>query len=98
MINIERANKAFFNTSDALSIANVPETINVPILMVSGWYDVFFGGQMADWERLRRPAVVAGSFWVLGHMRALLVKHLRLKMLKADCFSGKRCCPGLRII
>ena len=63
MINIERASKAFFNTSDALSIANVPETINVPILMVSGWYDVFFGGQMADWERL---ATRSSSRFVLG--------------------------------
>ena len=31
--------------------------------MVSGWYDVFFGGQMADWERL---ATRSSSRFVLG--------------------------------
>ena len=52
MIDVERAQKSLFSSPDALLIAEVPERIEVPILMVSGWYDVFFGGQMADWERL----------------------------------------------
>lgn len=63
MIDIERAQKSFFNNPDSLLIAEVPERIEVPILMVSGWYDVFFGGQMADWKKL---ATRSNSRFVLG--------------------------------
>jgi putative CocE/NonD family hydrolase len=63
MIDVERAQKSLFSSPDALLIAEVPERIEVPILMVSGWYDVFFGGQMADWERL---ATRSNSRFILG--------------------------------
>jgi len=63
MIDIERAKNTLFNNPDARLMNQVPENIDVPILMVSGWYDVFFGGQMADWERL---ATRSSSRFVLG--------------------------------
>ena len=63
MIDIERAKSTLFNNPDARLMNQVPENIDVPILMVSGWYDVFFGGQMADWERL---ATRSSSRFVLG--------------------------------
>jgi putative CocE/NonD family hydrolase len=40
-----------------------PERINVPILMIGGWYDVFFGPQFKDWERL---ATQSESRFVIG--------------------------------
>ena len=63
MIDVERAQKSLFSNPDALLIAEVPEKLEVPILMVSGWYDVFFGGQMADWKKL---ATRRNSRFVLG--------------------------------
>ncbi|MCH2169465.1 CocE/NonD family hydrolase [Myxococcota bacterium] len=29
-----------------------PEAVEVPVLFIGGWYDVFFGPQMTDWQRL----------------------------------------------
>ena len=37
---------------DNLRMLAAPETLDIPILMIGGWYDVFFGPQMKDWQRL----------------------------------------------
>ena len=63
MIDIERSQASFLKNPDALLISQVPENIEVPILMVSGWYDVFFGGQFEDWKKL---ATRSSSRFVLG--------------------------------
>jgi len=33
-------------------LERTPEITHLPVLFVSGWYDVFFGPQMDDWQRL----------------------------------------------
>ena len=40
-----------------------PQRITIPILMIGGWYDVFFGPQFEDWENL---ATQSKSRFVIG--------------------------------
>ncbi len=42
---------------------SAPERLSIPVLMIGGWYDVFFGPQMKDWQRL---ATRSKSRFVVG--------------------------------
>ncbi len=44
-------------------VRRVPEELSVPILMIGGWYDVFFGPQYKDWQRL---ATQSKSRFIIG--------------------------------
>jgi putative CocE/NonD family hydrolase len=48
---------------DTIAVRDVPETTTVPMLMIGGWYDVFFGPQFEDWQRL---ASQASSRYIIG--------------------------------
>jgi len=41
----------------------LPENMTVPVLMIGGWYDVFFGPQLEDWNRL---ATQSASRFIIG--------------------------------
>ncbi len=43
---------ALWRRKDNRRLLSAPERLGIPILMVGGWYDVFFGPQFGDWERL----------------------------------------------
>ncbi len=47
----------------SVRVRQVPETLAIPVLMVGGWYDVFFGPQFEDWRRL---ATQAESRYIIG--------------------------------
>jgi putative CocE/NonD family hydrolase len=63
MINSASPNAAFWHQADNMLLKTTPETLTVPILMIGGWYDVFFGPQFEDWQRL---ATRSGSRFVIG--------------------------------
>ena len=55
--------------ADNQLLLSTPERLDVPVLMIGGWYDVFFGPQFADWERLAsqsRSRFVIGPWTHIG--------------------------------
>jgi putative CocE/NonD family hydrolase len=48
---------------DTIAVRNVPQNTAIPMLMIGGWYDVFFGPQFEDWQRL---ASQANSRYIIG--------------------------------
>lgn len=38
--------------TDNIRLQTAPQRLQIPILMIGGWYDVFIGPQMNDWQRL----------------------------------------------
>ena len=52
-----------WHLDDNQRLLATPESLDIPILMIGGWYDVFFGAQYGDWERL---ATQPGSRFVIG--------------------------------
>lgn len=52
-----------WHQADNVRMRAAPETLGIPILMVGGWYDVFFGPQLDDWQRL---ATRSTSRFVIG--------------------------------
>ncbi|MEN8722376.1 MAG: CocE/NonD family hydrolase [Alphaproteobacteria bacterium] len=48
---------------ETAKVRDVPENISIPILMIGGWYDVFFGPQFEDWQRL---ATQSNSRYIVG--------------------------------
>jgi putative CocE/NonD family hydrolase len=63
IINSASPNAAFWQNADNSLLKSVPETLTVPVLMIGGWYDVFFGPQFEDWQRL---ATRSSSRFVIG--------------------------------
>ena len=53
MINNASPSAEFWLQENQTLVRAVPESLQVPILMIGGWYDVFFGPQLEDWQRLR---------------------------------------------
>jgi putative CocE/NonD family hydrolase len=53
----------FWKRADRIKIREVPQNMAIPILMVGGWYDVFFGPQFEDWQRL---ATRSDSRFIIG--------------------------------
>lgn len=41
-----------WHTVENQQLRKTPERLQIPILMIGGWYDVFFGPQFKDWQRL----------------------------------------------
>ena len=52
MIDIEQSESAFYGEELGRLISETPERLKVPVLMIGGWYDVFTGPQIKDWDRL----------------------------------------------
>ncbi len=63
MIDPAQFEASFLGNPDAELVQQVPENLSVPILMIGGWYDVFLGPQVDDWNRL---ATKSDSRFVLG--------------------------------
>lgn len=42
----------FWQQADNVKLRETPANLKIPILMIGGWYDVFFGPQLEDWQRL----------------------------------------------
>lgn len=63
MIDVERAYSSFNNSPANQALYAVPEQLRIPVLMIGGWYDVFFGPQFNDWQRL---ATQSRSRFVIG--------------------------------
>jgi len=52
-----------WHTPDTIRVREVPQNITIPVLMIGGWYDVFFGPQFEDWQRL---ATRSKSRFIIG--------------------------------
>ena len=52
MISAESPRADYWHRPDTVAVREVLETTRVPMLMIGGWYDVFFGPQFEDWQRL----------------------------------------------
>ncbi len=52
MISAESPRSDYWHRPDTVAVRQVLETTHVPMLMIGGWYDVFFGPQFEDWQRL----------------------------------------------
>ncbi len=53
----------YWQRADRVKLRNTPQTMTVPVLMIGGWYDVFFGPQFEDWQRL---ATRSESRYIIG--------------------------------
>lgn len=53
----------FWQAGDRAKLREVPQNTEIPVLMVGGWYDVFFGPQFEDWQRL---ATKSSSRYIIG--------------------------------
>ncbi len=54
---------------DNQRLRSTPEKLEIPILMIGGWYDVFIGPQLADWQRLasrERSRFIIGPWTHVG--------------------------------
>ena len=47
---------AFWQQSDVAELLAAPARTTVPVLLIGGWYDIFFAGQLADWRNLGNRA------------------------------------------
>ena len=63
MIDIEQSEDALYGEKIGRLVSETPERLDVPVLMIGGWYDVFIGPQIRDWNRL---STKSGSRFVLG--------------------------------
>ena len=63
MIDIEQSENAFYGEELGRLISETPERLKVPVLMIGGWYDVFTGPQIKDWDRL---STQSSSRFVIG--------------------------------
>jgi len=63
MIAAESPLNDYWHRQDTIAVREVPGNITIPILMIGGWYDVFFGPQFEDWQRL---ASQANSRYIIG--------------------------------
>ena len=63
MIDIEQSEDALYGEKMGRLVSETPERLEVPVLMIGGWYDVFIGPQIKDWNRL---STKSGSRFVLG--------------------------------
>ena len=52
MIESTSPSAPYWSDPDNARVMAAPEAMTVPILMVGGYYDVFFGPQFEDWQRL----------------------------------------------
>ncbi len=53
----------YWQREDRVQLRTVPQTMTIPVLMIGGWYDVFFGPQFEDWQRL---ATRSQSRYIIG--------------------------------
>lgn len=63
MITSESPSAPFWSDPDNQRVREMPEKMDIPILMVGGWYDVFFGPQFSDWRKL---ATRSESRFIIG--------------------------------
>lgn len=63
MITAESPLDDYWHRAETVAVRKVPENIDIPIMMVGGWYDVFFGPQFEDWQRL---ASRSDSRYIIG--------------------------------
>lgn len=63
MISSESPTAPFWQEPEVRLVGSVPERMEIPILMIGGWYDVFLGPQFDDWNRL---ATQSKSLYVVG--------------------------------
>ena len=53
----------YWHRKDRIKLRELPQKMTIPILMIGGWYDVFFGPQFEDWQRL---ATKSDSRYIIG--------------------------------
>lgn len=53
----------YWQEENRVKMMELPEKIDIPILMIGGWYDVFFRAQLEDWQRL---ATQSESRYIIG--------------------------------
>ncbi|MGF1454875.1 MAG: CocE/NonD family hydrolase [Alphaproteobacteria bacterium] len=53
----------YWQRKDRVKMRTVPQDMTIPVLMIGGWYDVFFGPQFEDWQRL---ATRSRSRYIIG--------------------------------
>mgnify|MGYP006280619527 FL=1 len=63
MLSAVSPSSEYWQAEDRVRIRELPENIDIPVLMIGGWYDVFFGPQFDDWQRL---ATRSESRYIIG--------------------------------
>ncbi len=63
MINSASPTAKFWSEPGTVQLRAIPSSLEVPILMIGGWYDVFIGPQLQDWQQL---ATRSRSRFVIG--------------------------------
>jgi putative CocE/NonD family hydrolase len=43
---------ALWQRQELLDVRATPPKMKIPVLLIGGWYDIFFNGQLSDWDRL----------------------------------------------
>lgn len=52
MLTAASPSAPYWQTRERVMLRELPEHMNLPVLMVGGFYDVFFGPQLEAWQRL----------------------------------------------
>ena len=63
MISAPDPHDPFWQQPDTVKLRETPANLEIPILMIGGWYDVFFGPQFEDWQEL---ATKSSSRFIIG--------------------------------
>lgn len=63
MISAVSPMSGYWQEESRVLIRELPQNMDIPILMIGGWYDVFFGPQFEDWQRL---ATRSQSRFIIG--------------------------------
>jgi uncharacterized protein len=63
MLTAMSPNSDYWQEDSRVTIREVPENMTIPVLMIGGWYDIFLGPQLEDWQRL---ATQSTSRFIIG--------------------------------
>jgi putative CocE/NonD family hydrolase len=63
MVSAASAEAEQWQLPENQQLFSVQQRLQIPVLMIGGWYDVFFGPQYGDWQRL---ATRSGSRFIIG--------------------------------
>ncbi|MBU0936210.1 MAG: CocE/NonD family hydrolase [Spirochaetes bacterium] len=52
MLTAMNPHSDYWQVDTRVAIRETPENMTIPVLMIAGWYDIFTGPQLEDWQRL----------------------------------------------
>ena len=63
MLTAMSASSDYWQEESRVAVRETPENMTIPVLMIGGWYDIFTGPQIEDWQRL---ATQSESRFIIG--------------------------------